>query len=533
VPEHYSKKDVEMPSKIAPHEGATVGALYRSVFKAFASCEALVGDGVRLSYEELACRCKRMVAYFESVGVRPQDGIGLLSGNSPDAVVVLIAAQLFGLRLIPLHPLGSEDDHAYVLRDSGMKVLVVDTARYAERGAALARLGIVGHVLTLGPSAFGTDIQVASASMGPSEAEYDAQPDDIAKISYTGGTTGQSKGVLQRHRAIVTMTLQQLACWEWPAQPRFLAATPISHAAGAFILPTFLRGGTVFFMDKYHPERFLETIQTHGINCTFLVPSQIYGLLESPVLGDYNLASLQRLWYGASPITPARLEEGLQKFGQIFGQIYGQVEAPMTVSYLRSDEHDPARPHLLASCGRVLPGNEVRLLDADHAEVPAGEVGELCVRGSLVMSGYLNRPDETDKAFAGGWLHTGDMARRDAEGYVYLVDRAKDMIISGGFNVYSSEVENCLALHPAVAMSAVIGVPDPKWGEAVTAVVVLKPQATVSASALIEFVAARKGVVSAPKTLFFETALPLTAIGKVDKKAIRAKYWVGQDRQVS
>lgn len=522
-----------MPSKIAPHEGATVGALYRSAFKAFTSREALVGDGVRLSYEELACRCKRMVAYFESIGVRPQDGIGLLSGNSPDAVVVLIAAQLFGLRLIPLHPLGSEDDHAYVLRDSGMKVLVVDTARYAERGAALARLGIVGHVLTLGPSAFGTDIQVASASMDPSEAEYDAQPDDIAKISYTGGTTGQSKGVLQRHRAIVTMTLQQLACWEWPAQPRFLVATPISHAAGAFILPTFLRGGTVFFMDKYHPERFLETIQTHGINCTFLVPSQIYGLLESPVLGDYNLASLQRLWYGASPITPARLQEGLQKFGQIFGQIYGQVEAPMTVSYLRSDEHDPARPHLLASCGRVLPGNEVKLLDADHAEVPAGEVGELCVRGSLVMSGYLNRPDENDKAFAGGWLHTGDMARRDAEGYVYLVDRAKDMIISGGFNVYSSEVENCLALHPAVAMSAVIGVPDPKWGEAVTAVVVLKPQATVSASALIEFVAARKGVVSAPKTLFFETALPLTAIGKVDKKAIRAKYWVGQDRQVS
>ena len=135
------------------------------------------------------------------------------------------------------------------------------------------------------------------------------QPDDIAKISYSGGTTGQSRGVVQRHRTIVTMTLQQLACWEWPAQPRFLAATPISHAAGAFILPTFLRGGTVFFMDKYHPERFLETIQAHGINCTFLVPSQIYGLLDSPVLGDYALSSLQRLWYGASPIAPARLQQ--------------------------------------------------------------------------------------------------------------------------------------------------------------------------------------------------------------------------------
>ncbi|MFM0211513.1 AMP-binding protein [Paraburkholderia sediminicola] len=521
-----------MPSKIAPHEGATVGALYRSAFKAFASREALVGDGVRLSYEELASRCKRMVAYFESIGLRHQDGIGLLSGNSPDAVVVLIAAQLFGLRLIPLHPLGSEQDHAFVLRDSEMKALVVDAVRYAGHGAALARRGIVEHVLTLGPSSFGTDIRMASANMDTSDVEYDTQPGDIAKISYSGGTTGQSKGVLQRHRTIVTMTLQQLACWEWPAQPRFLAATPISHAAGAFILPTFLLGGTVFFMDKYHPQVFLETIQAHGITCTFLVPSQIYGLLDSPVLGEYNLASLQRLWYGASPITPARLAEGLQKFGQIFGQIYGQVEAPMTVSYLRADEHDLARPHLLASCGRVLPGNDVKLLNADHAEVPPGEIGELCVRGSLVMSGYLKRPDETDRVFAGGWLHTGDMARMDAEGFLYLVDRAKDMIISGGFNVYSSEVENCLALHPAVAMSAVIGVPDPKWGEAVTAVVVLKPQATASERALIEFVAARKGVVSAPKSIVFETGLPLTAIGKVDKKAIRAKYWAGLDRQV-
>ena len=204
----------------------------------------------------------------------------------------------------------------------------------------------------------------------------------------------------------------------------------------------------------------------------------------------------------------------------------------MTISYLRRDEHDLERPERLGSCGRSLPGNQVRLLDAQHAEVPAGEIGELCVRGPLVMSGYLDRPEETAKAFAGDWLHTGDMARRDADGFLYLVDRAKDMIISGGFNVYSSEVESCLAQHPGVALSAVIGVPHAKWGEAVMAVVVRKEGARVEADELIAFVTERKGVVQAPKVVSFVDTLPLTALDKVDKKALRARHWVGQDRQV-
>jgi fatty-acyl-CoA synthase len=288
----------------------------------------------------------------------------------------------------------------------------------------------------------------------------------------------------------------------------------------------------VFFMDKYQPDRFLQAVAAHRITCTFLVPSQIYGLLDCAALALADLSSLHRIWYGAAPMAPARLAEGLEQIGPVFGQVYGQAEAPMTISYLRADEHDPKRPQLMGSCGRPLPGNDVRLLDAELREVAPGEIGEVCVRGPLVMSGYLNRPQETAQVFAGDWLHTGDLARMDADGYLYLVDRAKDMIISGGFNVYSAEVENCLAMHPAVASSAVIGVPHAKWGEAVAALVVAKPGAQVSERDLIDFVVARKGAVCAPKTVSFETELPLTSLGKVDKKALRARYWAGRDKQI-
>ena len=513
--------------------GSSVAELYRSAFKSFSRREALVGAGVRLSFAELEGLVHQAVRYFESIGLRRQDGIAILADNRPDAVVAIIAAQYLGLRSTALHPLGSLEDQAFVLRDAGIKALVVDAGRFAARGRALSDLGIVQHVLTLGAAGYGVDLAPAAAGMDAADVPILVQPEDISKITYTGGTTGKPKGVMQQQRTVVTMTLQQMACWEWPQETRFLAATPISHAAGACVLPTFLRGGTVYFMEKFDSAGFLQTVQEHRITATFLVPTQIYGLLDSPALEAYDASSLEMVLYGAAPMAPARLAEGLKRFGPVFCQLYGQTEAPMTITYLRRDEHDPARPHLLGSCGRVLPGNQVRLLDTANREVAQGEVGELCVRGPLVMAGYLNRPEETDKVFDGGWLHTGDMARMDADGYFYLVDRAKDMIISGGFNVYSSEVENCLALHPAVAMSAVIGVPHPKWGEAVTAVVVTKPGAQVAEQELIDFVASHKGVVNAPKTVLFASELPLTAIGKLDKKAIRARYWEGQERQVS
>jgi fatty-acyl-CoA synthase len=259
----------------------------------------------------------------------------------------------------------------------------------------------------------------------------------------------------------------------------------------------------------------------------------IYVLLDSPARQGADLSSLQLIIYGASPMSPTRLIEGMQVFGPVFMQLYAQSEAPNTVTVLHQHEHDPVHhPERLASCGTPCVGNQVRLLDDDGQEVAEGAVGEICVRGPLVMQGYWNKPEETAQALRHGWLHTGDMARRDADGYLYIVDRSKDMIISGGFNVFPREVEDALSQHPAVAAAAVVGVPDAKWGEAVRALVVLRPGAAASAEELMALVRERKGAVYTPKAIEFVDALPMTGLGKLDKKAIRARFWQGLARAV-
>ena len=514
------------------HTGTTVAEAYRTALQSHPERVALVlPDGSHWTYAALLRRVHAMARLLQARGLRHQEGLAVLAGNQPEALVVLIACAWLGLRQTSLHPMSAIDDQAFVLQDANIRALVVG-AQHVERGMALKERGVVPLVMGLGPSALGEDAIAASHACDDSALPIAAQPEDIYRVSYTGGTTGRAKGVVHRSRTTLTMLLQQLACWEWPEPLRVLVATPISHAGGTLVLPTLLRGGTLVLLDRYSPDAFLRAVQQHRITATFLVPTQIYGLLDYPGLDDWDRSSLQYVLYGASPMAPARLAEALQRFGPLFGQLYGQAEAPMTIAYLRKDAHDLARPERLQSCGQPLPGNLVRLLDVQGREVAAGEVGELCLRSPLVMEGYLNRPDATAEAFAGDWLHTGDMARCDADGYLYLVDRAKDMIITGGFNVYSSEVEACLALHPAVAQSAVIGVPDAKWGEAVAALVVLKPGASAAPQELMDFVHARKGALHTPKQLLFEQELPVTPLGKIDKKALRARFWGAQGRQV-
>jgi fatty-acyl-CoA synthase len=220
-------------------------------------------------------------------------------------------------------------------------------------------------------------------------------------------------------------------------------------------------------------------------------------------------------------------------FGPVFMQLYGQTEAPQVVTALRRADHDLARPERLGSCGLPAAGLQVKLLCDNLREVAPGEVGEICVRGPLVMEGYWRRQEENAAVFRGGWLHTGDMAKADGDGFFYIVDRSKDMIISGGFNVFPREVEDVLTQHPAVSAAAVIGVPDPKWGEAVKAIIVRRPGAAATADQLMAWVKEKKGAVYAPKSVDFADSLPVTALGKPDKKALRARYWAGRERQVS
>ena len=441
---------------------------------------------------------------------------------------------MMGLRITWMHPLASEDDHAYLLEDSGVTTLFVDPDTFTERAAALkARLPGLRTLYGLGPFAHGEDILAAAAAFEPGWLEPKAAADDICVLIYTGGTTGKPKGVIHTHRIHVTMVMMELAEWDWPQEVRFLAMTPITHAAGAIIVAVLMQSGTFVMNKGFDADKFFHIVKTHRITGTFLVPTMIYVLLDHPHLAAADLASLRLVIYGASPMSPARLQEAIKVFGPVFMQLYAQSEAPNTVCVLRQIDHDPEHhPERLASCGLPMIGNQVKLLDENGAEVPVGAVGEISLRGPLVMIGYWNKPEETAFALRHGWLHTGDMARRDADGFVYIVDRSKDMIISGGFNVFPREVEDVLTRHPAVASAAVIGVPDEKWGEAVKALVVLKPGAEAAEADLIKLVRDAKGAVQAPKSIEFVEQLPVTGLGKLDKKAIRASYWRGQTRAV-
>ncbi|RYD27492.1 MAG: acyl-CoA synthetase, partial [Lysobacteraceae bacterium] len=314
---------------------------------------------------------------------------------------------------------------------------------------------------------------------------------------------------------------------------RFLCAAPISHAAGALIVPVLAAGGTVILQQGFEPGRFLQAVAQHRATMTMLVPTMIAAVLDHPARERVDLSSLQLILYGAAPMATDRIRQAMNAFGPILVQSYGQTEAPSTVLLLDRDDHCHPDPAVLASAGRPYPGVRVSLLDDNDHPVVRGCVGELCVRGALVMDGYLRQPEQTAAVFRGGWLHTGDLARQDEHGFYHLVDRKKDVIISGGFNVYPKEVEDVIATWPGVVAVAVIGLPDDKWGEAVTAILVMAPDTVLDADALRASVRARKGAVATPKIIKVRDALPLTSLGKIDKKALRAPFWLNYDRPIN
>ena len=471
-------------------------------------------------------------AIFARLGLEPGTRVAFLTANRADTWCAGIAAQLLRLAITWLHPLGSLDDQLFQIEDSDARMLVIDAAAFRERGGDLAaKASGLNTVFTLGPANYGVDLLAAIERAGHATARNFAGPDDIATLNYTGGTTGKSKGALRYHREYGGFATAILADFEIPEGARYLTVAPISHVAGTKVLPTLMRGGTVHMLKGFDPEAVLATIARERINFTLFVPTMIYVLLDHPALGRTDLSSLELVLYGASAMSPSRLIEGIERIGPVFSQLYGQTEC-YPVSVLRKADHDRNVPELFLSCGFPIAACEVKILDDDEQEVTTGEAGEICVRAPHVMAGYWKRPETTADTLKNGWLHTGDIARKDERGYMFILDRKKDMIVSGGFNIFPREVEDVLSQHADVAMCAVVGVPDDKWGEAVTAVVVAREGAQPDADELIGLVKARKGSAHAPKQIQFVKELPMTGVGKVDKKALRATFWAGRDRMV-
>ena len=522
--------------------GITVSELYDRCVDFYGGNIALTFGDKSYTYQELGDNALCLAGAFQELGLSKNDKIAFLMANCPEYVFCEYAVAKCGGVRVPLAVLLGSADHVYMMNQAECRFLVYHEKMAERVKGMLPELETVKHFICVGDnpdSALPGHLHLRALMAGnpPEPTAVDIDPEDLAGIYYTGGTTGKPKGVMLSHRAWYHTILMEMLELGFGWEEVFVYPTPLTHAGGCLMLPVLLRKGRCVIIDHFEPGLFLETIQREKATMSFLVPTMIYVLLDYPDLGKYDLSSLRNLIYGASPIAPERLKQAINTFGPIFSQLFGQTEAPMMISALSREGHvvdDPEREKkVLSSAGRPTLHARVRLVDEAGNDVPRGEAGEVIVNCANIMSGYFKNPEATAETIRDGWLHTGDIAQMDEEGFLYIVDRKKDMIVSGGFNIFPREVEDVLFEHPAVRGAAVIGVPHDKWGEEVKAIVTLHEGQSVSEDELIRFVKAKKGSLACPKTIEFWDAIPLTNLGKLDKKAIRKKFWEGQGRMVS
>ncbi|OYN79326.1 long-chain-fatty-acid--CoA ligase [Mycolicibacterium sphagni] len=491
------------------------------------------------TFVEVADRVSRLAAAFQALGARDGDRIAMLSLNSDRYSEYLLATLWAGAVVNPINIRLSAAEIAYSLRDSDTRILLIDDAFAPLLPELRSQFGDLATVIHSGDGETPAETLSYEELVAANDSVPDAQRggSDLAGVFYTGGTSGHAKGVMLTHDNLMTSALGSLASGYFlTSGGPLLHAAPMFHLADLAIwLAQIIHGGTHVFIPAFRPDWVLDALQQHRVSDLLLVPTMVQMLVDEPSLPGYDTSSLQSVMYGGSPISAALLERAAQRLPTAsFVQAYGMTEvSPVATLLAPQDHHDPA---LRTSGGRAAPHSEVRIVGDDDIELPRGDIGEIVVRGGHVMAGYWGKPEETAAALRDGWMHTGDAGYMNDRGYVFVVDRLKDMIVSGGENVYSVEVENALARHPAVATCAVIGVPDEQWGERVHAVVVLAAGHQAGgqdlADELREFCKSLIGGYKIPRSFDVVDALPLSAAGKVLKRELRAKYWAGADRSV-
>ncbi|SNR83960.1 fatty-acyl-CoA synthase [Haloechinothrix alba] len=517
----------------------TLGSLVERCGHAYGEKVAVTSGDRRITYVEQIERIRKAGRALLALDLRHGDRVAILMEDCPELLDVFYGAAWAGLVVVPLNAKLGAVDHAHIIADSGARAIAHDAA-HAERVEKIHKeldieivLGVDDGSVIPGGHSMPRLLDQQHASPGRPAVV----PDDLFGIYYTGGTTGQPKGVVHSHRTFVAALFSELLELGLGEREVFAHVAPLTHAGGGFVLPVWLRGGTNVILGGFDPQRLLHAVATEHVTSTMLVPTMLYMLLDTETGHGFDLSSLSTVVYGASPIGHQRLLEAIERFGPIFAQLYGQTEAPNQLTVLSKQDHADAVISgdltSLSSCGRPVTIADVRLFDENFGDVEAGGVGEIAARGPHTMLRYWNRQDETEATLRNGWLCTGDLARSDERGFLYIVDRKKDLIISGGFNVYPKEVETALFEHPAVRDACVIGVPDEKWGETVKAVVVTDQNAGVRTDELITWVKERKGSVQAPKSVEFLDQIPVTAVGKHDKPALRNAYWAGRIRSVN
>ncbi|BBA97107.1 putative acyl-CoA synthetase [Actinacidiphila reveromycinica] len=470
----------------------------------------------------------RLAGGLRGLGVRKDDRVGLLSLNTDRFCQIALATAWADAAVVPLNTRWSATEHAYAVDDAEASVLFVDDAflpMVAELRAKAPGLRTLVHCGDA-PTPEGL---VPLSDLLAAEPVEDAhrQGDAMAGIFYTGGTTGLPKGVMLGHRQLYVTALGTLLHTRLPRGGASILAAPAFHLAGfAFWIVGMMADMTTVPVALFDPVGILRTVQEHRARQTLLVPAMIQAIVSHPEAGAYDLSSLELLAYGASPISETLLTRARAAFPSAqFLQVYGMTELSPSTTLLQDADHDD--PVLRRSVGQAAPYARVRIVDEKGTEVPPGTIGEIVAAGDHVMLGYWKKPAETAEAVRDGWMHTGDVGYMDERGYVFVVDRLKDMIVSGGENVYSTEVENVVAKHPAVAQVAVIGLPDDRWGERVHAVVTLAPGATLTLEELSEFCRREIAGYKCPRSLESVDQFPMSGAGKILKRELRASVRSG------
>ena len=490
-------------------------------------------SGRSLSFREVQQRTYRVGNKLIAGGLAPQAVGAVLSANDMDAFSCILGILRGGGAWMPLNARNSVEDNIHILADNECRWLFYHSA-FAD-----AVEQIRTHVPTLQgliciDRANGADPDLAGwlADGSDEVCHVPAGPNDIASIWPSGGTTGRSKGVMLTHLNFETMVVNFVTSMPYSEPPVHLVAAPMTHAAGCIAFPLLAMGATQIVMPNADPLEIMRCIERFKVTTLFLPPTVIYMMLGHPQVRDFDYSSLKHFIYAAAPMSSRKLEEAIGIFGPVMAQTFGQAEAPMLCAFLSPAEHLVTDEKRLTSCGRATMFVQLEIMDDDGRILPPNERGEIVARGNLVMKGYYKNPSATQEASRFGWHHTGDIGSKDEDGYFYIVDRKRDMVISGGFNIYPSEIEQVLWSHPAVEDCAVIGVPDEKWGEAVKAIIQLKPGASAALEEFELFCRNRLGGMKTPKSFEVWDQLPRSPVGKVLKRNIRDHFWAGHSRNV-
>jgi acyl-CoA synthetase (AMP-forming)/AMP-acid ligase II len=491
----------------------------------------LTMNGRTLTYGDVQRLSWKVARALGRSGVLPGEKVAILSANDPVAFACVFGVARAGAVWCPVNPRNEAAENRDLLDFFDCTCLIFQAAFASLVTKILPDLPKLTTIICLdGPAA--PAVEFESWLDGLTAEPWHVEPvENMVMLVGTGGTTGRPKGVMLTGHNIETMSALTLMSYPFGSRPRYLALAPLTHAAGVLCFPVMALGGEIVIMPKPDLGEFLALTERYQVTHTFLPPTLIYMLLDHPDLALSDLSSLRCMWYGAAPMSVSRLEEALARIGPVMAQLFGQSEAPMMISTMPPADHFLADGSVarsrLSSAGRPTPLTQVAIMDDAGKSLATGQRGEIVVRGPLVMAGYYKDPKASAEAARYGWHHTGDIGYLDQDNYLFIVDRAKDMIITGGFNVYSAEVEQVLLTHPAVQDCAVIGLPDEKWGERVTAVVQPREGRTVTEENVRDFVKARLGSVKTPKQIEIWADLPRSKVGKVLKTEIKTQLSTG------